>query len=75
MDGDGKNTSSKMQSYLNKIPPGVHCRLDDCIESEQELCDIAGKLTDWGPKYGLLGLSYAEFKDISEKESNPKLQR
>ena len=75
MDGDGINKSSKMQSYLNKIPPGMHCRLDDCIESEQELCDIAGKLTDWGTKYGLLDLNFAECKDISEKESNPMSQR
>ena len=67
--------SSKMQSYLNKISPDMHCRLDDCIESEQELCDIAGKLTDWGTKYSLLGLSYTEFKEISIMESHPKLQR
>ena len=64
-----------MQRYLDKIPPGTHHHLDDCIESEKELCDIAGKLTDWKPKYNILGLSYAEFKDISEKESNPELQR
>ena len=75
MDGDGKNMSSKMQSYLNKIPPGMHCRLDACIESEQELCDIAGKLTDWGTKYGLLDLSYMESKDICKEENNPKSQR
>ena len=62
MDGDDKNIYLKMQSYLNKIPPGMHCCLEDCIESKQELCDIAGKLTDWETKYGLLGLSFREFK-------------
>ena len=75
MDGDGKNISLKMQRYLNKIPTGTHCHLEDCIESEQELCDIAEKLTDWESKYGLLDLTFTESKDICKKESDPKLQR
>ena len=58
MDGDGKNMSSK-------IPPGMHCRLDACIESEKEFCDIAVKLTDWKPKYDILGLTFAESLLIS----------
>ena len=74
MDGDG-NISLKMQCYLNKIPPGMHCHLDNCIESEKELCDIAGKLTDWKHKYDILGLTYTELLDITDKESHPKLQR
>ena len=75
MDGDGKNMSSKMQSFLNKIPPGMHCRLDACIESEKEFCDIAVKLTDWKPKYDILGLTFVELLDIIDKKRPPKLQR